>query len=166
MDRDLLAAFNSIDVRDYVVEYPVSENYVSYRFTPNPFEASKREGRYNHAGVDCFYIADSIETAQHEIRFKFDNKEVYHVKPGSIFAFDAQRFANQFSVSPLLTGAEQDGGYKFCQDIASHLTGNHGLSGVAYPSRQMALQGKTGFCIALLPQTWQLNSGKLEIFDK
>lgn len=166
MDHDLQEMLKSIDVQNYVVEYLVSENYVSYRFNEKPFEASKLEARFNPPGVDCFYIADSIETAKHEVKFKFDNKELYHVKPGPIFAFDAQKFANDFTLSPLLTGAQEDGGYKFCQNIASLLTGNYGLSGVAYPSRQMALDGKTGFCIALLPQKWQLDSGRLEFFYK
>lgn len=96
----------------------------------------------------------------------FAQKELYYVKPGTLFAFDAQKFAADFSFSPMLTGAGADGGYHFCQDIADHLTGVHGLSGVAYPSRQMALQGKTGMCIALLPQSWQLESGKLMIFEQ
>lgn len=166
MHPKLIKAFKSIDINDYVVEYPISDDYVSYRFAPDPYGASKLASRYNPDGINCFYIADNIETAQNEIHFNFNNKELYHVKSGPIFAFDAQKFATQFSLSPLLTSAEQDGGYKFCQDIASYLVDSKGLSGIAYPSRQMALQGKTGFCIALLPHTSQLESGKLEIFKK
>jgi RES domain-containing protein len=164
MHPDLLAAFGSIDVKNYVVEYPSMDTYVSYRYAPDPFGASNREARYNPQGVACFYIADSIETAQREVRFNFNLKELYHVTSGSFFAFNAAKFANDFSLSPMLTGAESDGGYEFCQELAAHVTG-YGLSGVAYPSRQMALQGKTGMCMALLPQSWQLESGKLMIFE-
>jgi hypothetical protein len=166
MNPDILSALNKINVIDYVAEIPLSGDYVSYRYIYSPCSASKREARYNRSDVDCFYIADSVETAQHEVRFNFDNKELYTVKPGSVFAFDARKFAQKFSFMPLLTSAQTDGGYQFCQDIAEHLTKNEGLSGIYYPSRQMVLEGKTGMCIALLPNTWQLNSGKLEIFER
>jgi RES domain-containing protein len=164
MDSDLLILLQRINVKNYVVEYPSMDTYVSYRYAPDPYGASNREARYNPSGVACFYIADSVETAQCEVRFKFDQKELYQVKSGSFYAFNAEKFANDYSLSPMLTGAESDGGYKFCQELAAHVTG-YGLSGIAYPSRQMALQGKTGMCMALLPQSWQLESGKLMIFE-
>ncbi len=166
MSPQLLATLNSVDVTKYVVEYRISKNFVSYRYEPDPFGASKRNARYNPDGVNCFYIADSIETAQREVNFSFKDKALYYVNPCSIFAFDAQRFAKDFSFSPMLTGAEKDGGYQFSQDLAEHLVNTQGLSGVAYPSRQMALEGKTGMCIAILPQNSQLDSGKLLIFHK
>lgn len=166
MTPKLEYALNRVNVRDYVVEIPISGDYVSYRYCPNPFEASKREARYNENGIDCFYLANSVETASHEVRFNFHEKEVYKVKAGSVFAFDAQKFATESSLMDMLTGAQTDGGYRFCQELASHLTTKEGLSGVFYPSRQMALHGKSGMCIALLPQTWQLDSGKLYIFER
>jgi RES domain-containing protein len=157
---------SGIKVQDYVVEIPITGDWVSYRYAPSPFTASKKEGRYNSDGEVAFYLANSQKTAEHEIGFNFDQKELYRVNTGSIFAFDALRFAETHGLNHPLTGAKHEGSYEFCQAIATQLTEEHGLSGVLYPSRQMALSGHSGQCIVLLPQPHQLISGALQIFQK
>lgn len=154
-----------INVQDFVIPIEVTGQFVSWRFDGDPLGASRREARYNTKGVDCFYIADSVKTANSEVRYKFENKVLHSVKPTTIYAFDAQRFAQKFTLTQYLTGAEEDGGYSFCQELAGILVSQYSLSGVAYPSRQMALADSSGMCIALLPQQYQLNDGKLEIFE-
>ncbi|MFZ5496134.1 MAG: RES family NAD+ phosphorylase [Verrucomicrobiota bacterium] len=165
MNPSLSGALQQANIQSYVIELPV-DNAVSYRYTGDPFGSSKNESRYNESGVNAFYIGDSEETARHEKRFKLDASELYHVGPGSIHVFDAQRFAQDYSFGSLLTGSVEEGSYKFCQELATHLTGSCGISGVYYPSRQMALSGKTGWCVALLPQASQLVDGKLYIFER
>jgi RES domain-containing protein len=166
MNKILRDTLGQINVQDYVIEIPIEPEFTSYRRTENPEGASQYAARYNTSGINCFYIAMDDETAQHEIRFKFDNKEPYQLEGDSIFAFDAGRFATDFSLSQALTGSQEDGGYDFCQTLANYLTETEGLTGIFYPSRQMAMQDKSGFCIALLPQTHQLIDGKLKIFKK
>jgi len=167
MDTNPLPSLLSgINVQDYVSEIPITGDWVSYRYAPSPFTASKKEGRYNCDGEVAFYLADSQKTAEHEIGFNFLEKEIYRVKTGSIFAFDALRFAQAHNLNHPLTGAKDEGSYQFCQAIAAQLTDSYGLSGVLYPSRQMALSGSSGKCIVLLPQPHQLVSGTLQIFHK
>jgi RES domain-containing protein len=163
---DIPTLLSRINVNDYVVEIPITGDWVSYRYSPSPFTSSKKEGRYNLNGQDAFYLADSQRTAEHEIQFNYDQKELYRVQKGSIFAFDAQKFADANSLNHPLTGAKEEGSYAFCQSIACNLTETHGLSGVLYPSRQMALLGCSGQCIVLLPKTHQLVSGELQIFQE
>ena len=164
MRTDLKGIFEQIDIKDYVEEYPITTSNVAYRRADSPFEASGQEGRMNPSGTNCFYFADSIETAQHEIHFKYDNRTLYNIQPGSILLFNAGRFANDNSLMHLLTGSKEDGAYEFCQKLATYVTESCGITGVAYPSRQMALNGHTGMCIALLPQHWQLENNELRIF--
>lgn len=165
MTTDIPTLLSRINVQDYVVEFPISGDWVSYRYSASPYTASKKEGRYNLDGQDAFYLADTQKTAELEIRFNFDQKELYRVQAGSIYAFDAQRFAENYNLSHPLTGSQEEGSYEFCQNIACHLTDKYGLSGVYYPSRQMALVGCSGQCIALLPKHHQLVSGELRIFE-
>lgn len=164
MEFDLPTLLSDINIQDYLVEIPITGDWVSYRYSPSPFTASKKEGRYNTDGQDAFYLANSQQTAEHEVHFDYDQKELFRVETGSIFAFNALQFANDFSLSHPLTGAKNEGSYEFCQSIAEHLTETHGLSGVLYPSRQMNLAGLTGQCIVLLPKPHQLLSGELRIF--
>jgi RES domain-containing protein len=165
MPPDLSSVLPTVNIGAYVIEMPV-DNYVSYRFAGDPFGSSGQEARYNQIGVPAYYLADREETARHEKRFKLDTSELYHVNPGIIRVFNATKFAQDNLLSPLLTGSADEGGYEFCQQLASHLTGTCGISGVCYPSRQMALGGNTGTCVVMLPQCSQLVDGKLCIFEK
>ncbi|WP_269537064.1 RES family NAD+ phosphorylase [Cerasicoccus fimbriatus] len=165
MNTNLAALISGVNINDYVMPIEVTGNWVSYRYTGSPLTASKKEGRYNEDGVNAFYLADSQETAAHEVRHNFNEKDLYRVKPGTIYVFDAYKFATDNCLNHPLTGSPEDGSYKFCQDIAYCLTMDHGLSGVRYPSRQMALKSKSGQCIVLLPQEHQLVNGELRIFQ-
>lgn len=162
---DIPTLLSGINVQEYVVEIPITGDWVSYRYAPSPFTASKKEGRYNPTGQEAFYLADSQKTAEHEIQFNYDQKTLYRVQTCSIFAFDAHKFACAYSLNHPLTGAKEEGSYTFCQSIANYLTETHGLSGVLYPSRQMALSGYSGQCIVLLPKPHQLVSDELQIFQ-
>jgi hypothetical protein len=166
MTIDIPTLLSGVNIQNYIVEIPITGDWVSYRYSPSPFTASKKESRYNLDGQDAFYLADTQKTAEHEIRFNYDQKELYRVQAGSIFTFDAQRFADTFSLNHPLTGTKEEGSYEFCQSIACHLTQTHGLSGILYPSRQMALSGCSGQCIVLLPKPHQLVSGELRIFQE
>jgi RES domain-containing protein len=166
MSKDIAAILLDINVDDYLIEIPVTGDWVSYRYIPSPFTASKKEARYNKSGEDAFYLADSKETAEHEIRFNYDEKELYRVKPSNIIAFDAYKFAEDYSLTHPLTSAQEEGSYEFCQEIAGYLTQSKNLSGVYYPSRQRAVNEETGNCIVLLPKPHQLMSGTLQIFQK
>jgi RES domain-containing protein len=166
MTPDIQELLNKINVQDYVLIIQITDDWVSYRYSPSPNTASKRAGRFNKDGEDAFYLADSEETAKHEIKFNYDKKKLYKVQSKYIKAFDAKRFAEQYSLSHPLTGAKEEGSYEFCQSISECLTETYGLSGVLYPSRQMALSNRSGQCLVLLPKTHQLVNGELRIFQE
>ena len=166
MSHDLSSILLGIEVNDYLIEIPVTGDWVSYRYQPSPFTASKAEARYNKSGEDAFYLADSQTTAAHEIRFDYNEKELFGVKSTVIQVFDAYKFAKDYSLTHPLTGAQEEGSYEFCQEIAGYLTETENLSGVYYPSRQRALKDESGKCIVLLPKPHQLESGMLQIFEK
>jgi RES domain-containing protein len=166
MTTDIASILLNTQIEDYVIQIPVTGDWVSYRYEPSPFTASQKEGRYNIDGKNAFYLADSQLTAEHEILFNYNEKELYRVKPSVINAFDAFQFAKDNCLTHPLTGTQEEGSYEFCQGIAEHLTESIGLSGVYYPSRQRALKDESGQCIVLLPKPHQLESGALNIFQK
>lgn len=45
MITDVPTLLSGINVPDYVVEVPVTGDWASYRHSPSPFTASKKEGR-------------------------------------------------------------------------------------------------------------------------
>jgi len=154
MNVDWKALLDEATVKAYTKPIEINADWVSYRFPPDPYGASLKEGRYNIAGESGFYMASGIKCAQAEVP-NHDLKELYSITPQTIYAFDVISFATAKGLNDIVLAAQKNGGHQICQELSTHLTTHHGLTGVFYQSHQMLQQGETGYCVCVLPRADQ-----------
>gem|GEM_PF-2551658 len=151
MNIDWKALLDEATVKTYTKPIEINADWVSYRYAPNPYGASLQPSRYNNAGQSGFYMASGVNCAQAEVP-KHDFRELYSVKPQTVCAFDVISFATDKKLGDVLLSAKEFGGHQICQELSTHLTTVHGLTGVFYQSYQMFQQGQTGYCVCVLPR--------------
>jgi hypothetical protein len=141
-------------VKAYTKPIEINVDWVSYRYAPNPYGASMQPSRYNITGQSGFYMASGINCAQAEAP-NHAVRELYGVKPQTIYAFDVISFATDKKLEDVLLAAKESGGHQVCQELSTYLTASQGLTGIFYQSYQMLQKGETGYCVCVLPRADQ-----------
>lgn len=136
----------------------LTEDWVSYRYPPDPLGASKQPARFNLAGQSGIYLASGIECAQAEVP-THEARVLYEITPKTIHVFDIVSFAEENGLEDVVKQTKEGGGHELCQELSSALTTDYGITGVFYESCQMAKQGKSGFCVCVLPRPDQTIDG-------
>lgn len=154
MNINLKTLLDEDTVKAYTKPIKINADWVSYRYAPNPYGASMQPSRYNIAGQSGFYLASGINCAQAEVP-NHEERELYSVKPQTIYAFDVINFARDYNLEDILLAAKESGGHQVCQEISTHLTASQGLTGIYYESHQMRQKGETGYCVCVLPRADQ-----------
>ena len=139
----------------YIRELKINEDWMSYRHPDFPFDsASLQEGRLNSSGEEAFYIASGdycgkLEVPKHYERVKCD------VNIESINVFDLHSFAVDYGYGDAFLKSEEEGGWTIGQTASNLLTKQHGVTGILYQSAACQNSGVTGFCMVVLPDSYQ-----------
>ncbi|MHB1078220.1 MAG: RES family NAD+ phosphorylase [Prosthecobacter sp.] len=148
------ALLDEASVKAYTKAIEINADWVSYRYAPNPYGASLQPSRYNVAGQSGFYMASGVQCAQAEVP-NHEERDLYSVKPQTIYAFDVLSFATDKNLDDVLLAAKNSGGHQVCQELSNYLTATRGLTGIFYQSYQMLQRGQTGYCVCVLPRPEQ-----------
>lgn len=151
MNIDWKTLLDDETVKAYTKPIEINTDWVSYRYAPNPYGASMQPARYNLAGQSGFYMASGVQCAQAEVP-NYEFRELYSIKPQTVYAFDVLTFAKDRNLDEVVLAAKEHGGHEVCQELSTYLTTSHGLTGVFYQSYQMEQRGETGYCICVLPR--------------
>jgi len=142
--------------KNYMIAIDVQGDWVCFKnpqYPPNSI--SGVEGRMNEEGQSCYYAASGVQCAQAEVP-NWTDRDLYKIMPHRIHAFDLPQFAKDNNCEELFLKSKEEGGYKVCQSLASHLNNEVAVTGVLYSSYQSYNQSDSGLCLALLPKSGQL----------
>jgi len=154
MKIDWKALLDDATVMTYTKPININEDWVSYRYSPDPYGASLQPSRYNIASQSGFYMASGVKCAQAEVP-NHEVRQLYSVTPQTIYAFDVISFATDKNLGDVLLAAKEYGGHQICQELSTYLTKSQGLTGIFYQSYQMLQRGQTGYCVCVLPRSDQ-----------
>ncbi|MBN8420813.1 MAG: hypothetical protein J0L73_17990 [Verrucomicrobia bacterium] len=153
------------DITKFLITINVTGDWLSSRDPQYPINsASKLENRYNRNGDVAYYIASGEMTMKAEVP-KWKERDLYHVAPTTIHAFDTPSWSSENGCYEDYLKSKEEGGHGLCQKITDQLTGVYGLSGILYNSQPMHAAGQTGFCLVVLPPSGQLVDGTFFVKD-
>ena len=118
MKIDWKPLLDEATVKAYTKPIEINADWVSYRYAPDPYGASLQPSRYNNAGESGFYMASGVKCAQAEVK-NHHLRELYSVKPQTIFAFDVISFATDKNLNEVLLAARESGGHQICQELST-----------------------------------------------
>lgn len=137
----------------YMRSIQIEDDWVCFKDSQYPPESvSGRENRFNIDGQGCYYAASGVECARAEVP-NFAERDLYRIKRHTINAFDLPQYAKDNGCEDEFLKAKDEGGYEICQSIAQHLNSRVAVTGVLYNSYESNLQGKSGQCVALFPES-------------
>ena len=151
MSTDWKALLDEETVKKYTKPIEINQDWVSYRFPPNPYGASLKPSRYNVEGQSGFYLASGVKCAQAEVK-NHEFRDLDKITPQTIYAFAVISCATEQNLKDVVMTAQEYGGHSVCQELSQHLTMSQGLTGIFYQSYQMQQIGDTGYCVCVLPK--------------
>ncbi len=149
----LLKNLTPSNAEEYLTSIEIQEDWVCFKdpvYPPN--SVSGRENRFNVEGQSCYYAASGVDCARTEVP-NWTDRDLYRIKPHTVRAFDLPRFAADNDCNDLFLKSKEQGGYEICQAVAEHFNNELAVTGVLYNSYQSHLQGGSGYCLALFPES-------------